>query len=311
MHERPWKNFGHNRNQALELAKGKADYILFMDADELLEYTPGFKMPPLILDAYDSIINETGTAYTRKLLIKDGLDWKWHGVLHEYVASPRAKSSDMIKGIKKISKREGARSADPLKYQKDAKVLEEALKEDPTNKRHVFYLAQSYRDAGDSESAIKNYEKRATMGGWDQEVFYSKLQIAKLQEKLKMDPHIIEKSYLAAYQYRPIRAEPLCYLARFYRLQNDYEKAYQIAKKGLSIKQPGDNLFVDSSVYQYSLLFECSISSYYVGEYEESQKLCKQLLAMPNLPQNYRESVEGNIVFANTKLDEKAAVEAQ
>src|SRR5262245_60818994 len=36
LHERPWRDFSHNRNQALELAGGAADYLLFIDADELL-----------------------------------------------------------------------------------------------------------------------------------------------------------------------------------------------------------------------------------------------------------------------------------
>src|SRR3990167_10039713 len=32
LHSRPWVNFGHNRQEALLLAKKKGDYILFMDA---------------------------------------------------------------------------------------------------------------------------------------------------------------------------------------------------------------------------------------------------------------------------------------
>src|SRR5574340_542399 len=38
LHERPWVNFGHNRNEALELARGKADYLLLIDADDKLAY---------------------------------------------------------------------------------------------------------------------------------------------------------------------------------------------------------------------------------------------------------------------------------
>src|SRR5690606_5138351 len=52
LHERPWKNFGHNRNEALTLAKGKADYIVFIDADEYFHYEPGFKLPQLTKDFY-------------------------------------------------------------------------------------------------------------------------------------------------------------------------------------------------------------------------------------------------------------------
>jgi glycosyltransferase involved in cell wall biosynthesis len=31
-HERPWVNFAHNRNEALEFTKNKGDYVLFIDA---------------------------------------------------------------------------------------------------------------------------------------------------------------------------------------------------------------------------------------------------------------------------------------
>ena len=59
-------------------------------------------MPQLALDCYDSIIYDAGSTYTRNLLIKDGLDWKWHGVLHEYVASPKQKPSEVLKASKKF-----------------------------------------------------------------------------------------------------------------------------------------------------------------------------------------------------------------
>ena len=302
LHERPWKNFEHNRNQALELAKGKADYILFMDADETIDLSPDFKMPELKMDSYDSIIKDAGSQYNRILLIKDGLDWKWHGVLHEYVSSPKATSNATLQGIKKISQREGARSADPKKYQKDAQVLEKALQEDPNNSRYVFYLAQSYRDAGDYASALKNYEKRVKMEGWDQEVFYAMLQMGRVQEFLKMSPETIIKSYYTAFQFRPTRAEPLFYLAKYYRDRKDFEKAYRIASIGMSIPLPKDILFVEKWIYDYDMQMEVSISSYWMGKYEESQQHSKQLLTKSNLPENVRETVEKNLGFANAKV---------
>lgn len=36
LHERPWVDFAHNRNEALELARPHGDYLLFIDADEQL-----------------------------------------------------------------------------------------------------------------------------------------------------------------------------------------------------------------------------------------------------------------------------------
>ena len=34
LHERPWRNYGHNRSEALRLAQGHGDYIWVMDADD-------------------------------------------------------------------------------------------------------------------------------------------------------------------------------------------------------------------------------------------------------------------------------------
>lgn len=33
LHHRPWRDFAHNRNEALELARSHGDWLLFIDAD--------------------------------------------------------------------------------------------------------------------------------------------------------------------------------------------------------------------------------------------------------------------------------------
>ena len=42
LYERPWRNFGHNRTEALTLAQGHGDYIWVMDADDTVVGTPDF-----------------------------------------------------------------------------------------------------------------------------------------------------------------------------------------------------------------------------------------------------------------------------
>lgn len=305
LHEKPWKNFEYNRNQALELARDKSEYILLIDADEILEFETDFKMPYLNLDSYTSIILDAGTQYDRHLLINNKLNWQWHGVLHEYLDSSQAKTVGRLQGIKKISNREGARSADPKKYQKDAQILENALKEDPNNSRYIFYLAQSYKDAGDYAPALKNFEKRIKMGGWDQEIFYSMLQIARLQEILNFSSEIFIKSYYDAYHYRPKRVEPLYYLAKYYRRKNDFASAYLITSIGISVPFPNDILFLEKWIYDYDMQLEHSIDAYWIGKYEECQQISNQLLTKENISQNIKDIVESNLNFANAKIAEK------
>src|SRR5215472_16270363 len=59
LHERPWRDFAHNRTEALELAQSRGEYVLFIDADDLLEFEPNFEMPALQADSYLFRIAET------------------------------------------------------------------------------------------------------------------------------------------------------------------------------------------------------------------------------------------------------------
>src|SRR5882724_9077499 len=61
--ERPWVNFAHNRSEALDFAVGKADYLLFIDADEVLEFDADFVWPELAADAYSIETRLHGISY--------------------------------------------------------------------------------------------------------------------------------------------------------------------------------------------------------------------------------------------------------
>jgi glycosyltransferase involved in cell wall biosynthesis len=43
LHQSEWVNFEYNRNEALQFAKDKGDYLLFIDADEQLQFSEGSK----------------------------------------------------------------------------------------------------------------------------------------------------------------------------------------------------------------------------------------------------------------------------
>ena len=49
---RPWKDFAHNRHEALELARPHGDYALIIDADDALELQPDLLMPLLSEGCY-------------------------------------------------------------------------------------------------------------------------------------------------------------------------------------------------------------------------------------------------------------------
>ena len=91
----------------------------------------------------------------------------YFGVLHEYADSALATVRDQLNGDFYVeSRRLGARNLDPQKYLKDAQVLAKGLEQEPTNSRYMFYLGQSYHNAGLLDKAIEAYDQRINAGGW-------------------------------------------------------------------------------------------------------------------------------------------------
>lgn len=300
LHERPWRDFAHNRSEALALAKGRADYVFVIDADETLEWPEGFELPALTADAYSLDMRYGEMRYHRVCLIRDALNWCYRGVLHEYLEASDQRSSAHLDGPWVQVRPDGARSGNPRKFHEDAAVLERALIDEPGNARYRFYLAQSYRDAGESALALQHYRQRIDMDGWAEERWYAQWQVGILLERLQAAPVEISAAYLAAYQMRPQRVEPLVDLARFHRLRQEYALAYLYASRAAQLPLPDDGLFIQLSHYQWQALDELGISAFYVGDaaaLEAGRDAVERLLASPHLPADQRERVQANRAF--------------
>ena len=307
LHERPWKNFGHNRSEALQLARGKTDYTFIIDADEVLITAPGFRMPDLRADEYKLLCQsgQSSTVFYRTQLIRSSLPWRYVGVLHEYIECPEPHSDEKLQGLTCHGFFDSARNVDEprAKYERDAQILRKALEDDPDNARYVFYLAQSYRDADCLDDAIETYQRRVAMGGWGEEVWYSLFQIAELLERKEGANAQVVEAYLRAYEDRPARAEPLCSLARHYRVAGDYALSYLFASRAAQTPLPEDILFLDQSVYEWRALDELAVAAYWLGKYRESFEANERLLYEGKLPEDQIERIAENREFAKAKLD--------
>lgn len=299
LHERPWVDFGHNRTEALNLAKSKSDYLLFIDADEYLKIPEGFLWPENpIADAYWLDVNYGNLTYSRCSIVKTTKNWRWEGVLHEYLTStPDDAVKDKIRGPAVIVTHDGARAKDPDTYKKDVYVLKKALEKEPNNHRYQFYLAQSYRDSGDIENAIIAYRERVNLGGWDEEVWYSKYQIAQLYARKKSDPAIIQHHYLSAYQFRPTRAEPLYALARYHRDRGENYLAYIYSQQAAILPFPSDLLFVEHNIYHWAALDELAVSASYADNLEKGKVAIAQLIRDKKYPESEHQRMIQNYNF--------------
>lgn len=292
---RPWKNFGHNRTEALELSRDRGEYSLVIDADDTLELAPGFELAPLTLDAYRLRVRYGATSYDRVQFLRNERNWRYEGVIHEYPACDGPTTQGRIEGIDYVIGRKGARAKDPERFKRDAELIEAALREDPENRRYVFYLAQSYRDAGMPEEALRAYERRAGMGGWEEEIFFSLLEAAKLRERLQRSFDEVQAAYLRAYESRPRRAESLYELARYCRLQRRFALAYVYAATASNATRPDDLLFVSETVYQWRAKDELAVSAYHTGRFALGRACNEELLASNALPEAELARIRDNL----------------
>jgi glycosyltransferase involved in cell wall biosynthesis len=292
LHERPWRNFGENRTEALTLCKGKADYTLIMDADDELVIPPGWQLPALDLDAYLLLLGAGGFSMYRSQILRSALPWRYEGVLHEYPTCDQKIRQGKLPGLSVRMHTDGARAADPEKYRKDARVLEEALAREPENTRYAFYLAQSYRDARLIDEAIAGYRRRAALGGAAEEVWYSLLEVAQLGDRRGSPENEVIAAYLAAFEQRPSRAESLCNLARYCRSKGRFASAYLFAAAAAEVPMPQDTLFVDGNVYQWRARDELAMAAQRTGRHEEAVRAATAILDGGKLPASERARVE-------------------
>lgn len=302
LYERPWKNFGFNRTEALQLAISSdlpvTDYLLFIDADEQLQVTLETGLPELTADAYFFNVVYGNLRYRRNAMVSTHLDWVWEGVLHEYLHSNQPHCWQTLEEFYIYVQHDGARAKDASTYLKDIELLEQGLKEQPHNLRYLFYLAQSYRDAGLLDKSRELYLKRAAAGGWEEERWVAQFRAAQLAEHLQLDETIIFKAYLKSWISNQKRAEPLYELARYYRNKKDFDLASYFAKQALQIPLPKEGLFVDVSVYDWRVLDEFSVSSNYCSVYKsEGKSAILRLLKERKYPDHQHERILENAGF--------------
>ncbi|HXQ37129.1 MAG TPA: glycosyltransferase [Anaerolineales bacterium] len=302
--DRPWVNFGYNRTEAIKLAKDKADYLMFIDADDVISTDEEFTLPKLNKDRYMIDIHHGGIIYQRPFLVSTRIHCEYVGPVHEYLRCSEPHTSDHLENILIRFIGGGARSlVEPKeKYLGDAEILKKALLYDPNNPRNVFYLAQSYRDAGCLELALIKYEQRSKMFDFEEEVFYSLLQVARISAIQKYPEEDVIYRFLSAHEYRPTRAEALGSLAQWCRLNGKrWALSYLFASRALGIPKPNDILFVENDWYDWRILDELSISAYKIGRIEEAKFCIKKILSKSTrIPQeDMKRIIKNGVIIIN------------
>lgn len=310
-----WVNFGHNYSYLYELGfkHSTCEYLWQIDADDLVVGT--MNIENLNKDKYMLQFGKD-FKYVREQIFKNNRQWHHYLAIHGYVAPFIGKRCNVMRG--KIegdyyidSRRIGNRHKimdTQTKYLNDAKTIIEDLKtitDKEDKNRYYFYLGQSYHDGFDYENSIINYHIRIGRGGWEEEIYYSRLMIGKCYCNLKKYDKA-KQMFLKCYNYHSDRAEPLYFLGKLYYDEGDYENSIRWLEIAIQIPFPYHRvLFQFKNLYDYEIGVLLANAYYHFDKFEESYNLNVSLLESNLVPDNFKKLIDNNNKLNKSKFNDK------
>ena len=315
--DEPFRDFGYNRTVAMKACdEMEADYILLLDADMVfwssvspVQFRQCLVTESELDDRVNSfhILQGTDIFYYKNMrIVKNRAGFTYWGVTHEYVQCPilsqQAGLDKDIVFIKDIG--DGGSKTD--KFLRDIRLLTKGLEDNPNNDRYTFYLANSLKDAGQTDNAIEMYKKRIEIGGWIEEIWFSCYAIGKCYQS-KGDMVQAIYWWLEAYNKYPCRIENIYQIVKHYRIQGNQNLAYSFYALADYERKTHtkweEYLFLERGVYDFKLDYEMSILGYYCNrDKHDMPKICMKVLGFYGGEDSTYKNVLSNYKFYSPML---------
>jgi len=155
-HNKPF-HFSRARNEAMSYLSKSCDWLFWMDADDAFIGKPYLESN---WDAYWVSINYGDLDLKHARFFRNGWKVKFSGAVHEvpdiYYCRTKKMSGVHI---------EHSTESKPERIERNISILESEHKNNPSDKRTLFYLGNAYREAGKLNKAIKKYQTYIDIGG--------------------------------------------------------------------------------------------------------------------------------------------------
>ena len=286
-------DFSTSRNISLDFANTfeDIDYILLLDTNDELRGDELLKK--ICLEFYNKpntgflVCQEWWSGqydqYYNMRLIKPRKGWRYKGKVHEWLSNTNySNDEEAIACGDTIVKLENVvlyqdRTQDDDKsgkrYDRDKILLLQEHKENPTEPRTVFYLAQTFSCLGELEDAFYYYKLRTTLVGFWEERFHSFYRCGEISESLGHPWEESMKWYIKSFEHTE-RVEPLIKISEYYKDKN-WLLSFTFADLACKLPYPSHcNLFIDKHAYDYKRWHMLGLSGWYTGFYEQGKIGC-------------------------------------
>jgi glycosyltransferase involved in cell wall biosynthesis len=239
-----WDGFGPCRTKLMALAHQKADWLLCLDCDDTLVVPDPSKLLAFLASTKSlylgvaSVYPDIRFYLPRLVSGRTYEPWKFVGRAHEYMANTDRMECTELLHI--VHKGDGHGATDRLG--RNLALLLDDARENPKNGRTAFYIGNTYSEMGKAKEAVKWYDKRLMIGGWDEETYCCMLYRARNLGSFA--------DLMLAYKFRPTRAEALYSAINLLTQRGDpTNKLPDLRRVHAGIKKPYDKLFVETAAY--------------------------------------------------------------
>lgn len=287
LYQEPFINFRDSRNRLLELAGESCffnimmddTYVLNGDVRKFLDFARGDR----VVDSYSLVIDGVDTMYTSNRVTKSSKKLKYVNLIHEIIQSENNLNCSIPYKCGFIYDKNSVYMNERTKARKQADIdlLFNMIKEDPTEARTYYYIADSYLGLKDWPKALEWFIKRVEIGGG----FSSEIQDALYYIAVIKDMYLnypweeCENAYLKCYNSDPTRSESLYFIGQHYHNIGMDDKAFIYWKKAHELGIPEINMSFRKDIYNFHIPKDLTGLCYARGEYKLGEEVARKTLS--------------------------------
>lgn len=298
-----FKDFSTTANEGLDVAGDGAFALLLSGHEKLVggEAMKGFleqHTDPKAAGAYQIRVSLAGKLLDETRVSRIAAGYRWAGAAHPLLAREKGPvPNQRIPGTQIETLGRDAK-AERSRLQLERRLLEDDVKVTPNDARTAFFLAHTLEKLGDTKKAYAAYEKRAKMGGWQEEVFESLLGLGRTAASVGKPWAEAQQHFLDAHTHSPQRAESLFAVAWHYYEIKNHPLTFLFASRAAALPVPEKaSLFVDTDVYTHKILDLVGTAAFYVGELAAGEAALRK--ALEAKPEDAR--FQKNLAFYESK----------
>lgn len=179
---------------------------------------------------------------------------------------------------------------------------------DPKNPVYNFSLGRVYEDMGHTAAAASFYIRTGEFATEFENnellTYEALLRLALCFERQGSRVFTTKGILLRAISLMPNRPEAYYLISRLYEMSKDWQESYTFAVMGENLPEPKEKMISNVDYPgRYALTFERAVTAWWIGLWNESMYLFRQIKKMPNAQWNIATITGNNLI----NLSEKAA----